>query len=235
MWKSRVLEHHSLSSTVGRSAIGTKGNGSTEEFPSGDGAPARGTSGVEPTRRRERPARRPHRGPAQRLAEVPLGPRGTRCSFWESLKSCGFGTSSSLFLPLWRRHWRSLCPVPLFIMPVTTRQTATDGTELQNVLLPKLIWLGTRFPCAVTRTWTALNIFNSFIFNPPHSRRHHHCRPVCVDGYSWFKTWPGVNYFWCGGSNFRRRHNKDIMIRQLENRSDVSVGRCIACCVNENL
>lgn len=206
-----------------------KGKREYRRIPVRGRAPARGTSVVEPTRRRERPTRRPGRGPAQSL-----DPRCPRCSFWESLKSCGFGTSS-LFLPPWRRHWRSFCPVPLFITPVTTRQTAVDGTVLQNVLLPKLIWFGTWFPCAVTRTWTALNISNSFIFNPLYSKYLHHCRPACVDGYSWFKTWPGVNYFWCGGSNFRRRHNKDIMIRQLENRSDVSVGRCIACCLNEIL
>lgn len=36
---------------------------------------------------------------------------------------------------------------------------------LQNVLLPKLIWFGICFPCGVTRTWTAFNIFNSFIFS----------------------------------------------------------------------
>lgn len=158
MWKSRVSEHRSLSPTVGRRAIQTKGKTEVQNS-------SQGTGGIHPTW-----SIHPHssKSVSPKLKRVVLWrPDCRHCSFWKSLRSCLLGILSSPS----QSHWRPCRGMPhltaLFIERIRIRQTMADWRMLTNVWLPKLILFGVCFPCGVTRAWTAFTISSHLFASIP--------------------------------------------------------------------
>lgn len=152
---------------LGEVPLEQKGSWSTEEFQSGAGLRLPASVGSNPRYTWNHPPWHPPHPPW--LGSDPLSLWTLVASgvpFGKVWRAAGFEHPPLSPLP-WRRCWRSCRPAALFLKAIIWwHQTAFNWMMLRNVLLPKLIWFGICFPCGVTRTWTAFNIFNSFISGP---------------------------------------------------------------------